>query len=274
MRTKTRLTITLSEPIVHQLDNMVNGSTIKNRSHAIETLLERSLSPTVLTAVILAGGTPEGKTNPALTKIGDSPLLTHLLNQLKKQHINRVIICLGKNDQALIKTFGNGANFGLKIDYSLEEKPLGTGGAVKQVRSLLEEAPFLVIHGDVLTTLNLADLIKFHFEERALATIAVKPRLSEPKYGRVFIQGNKISRFLDTGTQTGISIINTGLYIFDPNIFSYFPDRESFNLEKEVFPVLAKQGQLTASIFQGLWYDVSTPASLKEAQKRWKEITS
>lgn len=273
MRTKTRLTITLSEELVSQLDTLVDGATVKNRSHAIETLLKDSLSPTVHTAIILAGG-PAEKNNPALITIDGVALLSHTLNLLKKHRVSRVIFSMDKNNQRLSKLFRDGQNLGLKIEYSREEKPLGTGGAVKKVQPLLGNAPFLVIHGDVLTTMNLSDLFAFHFREKSLATIAVKPRMSEPKYGQVFIQGNKIARFLEQGAKDGISIINTGVYVFDPKIFDLFPNRSSFTLEKDVFPLLAEKQQLSASFFQGLWYDVSTPASYQEATKRWQEISA
>jgi NDP-sugar pyrophosphorylase family protein len=273
MRTKTRLTITLSEDLVSQLDALVDGSSVKNRSNAIETILKDSLSPTVRTAIILAGGASE-KDDPALLKIGGDTLLAYTLSLLKKHHIQRVIIALNKNRRLLMKTFGDGSRFDLKIEYNLEDKPLGTGGAVKKALPMLGNAPFLVIHSDVLTTINLTELFAFHFGEKSLATIAVKPRMSEPKYGQVFIQGNKIARFLEQGAKDGISIINTGVYVFDPKIFAVFPARARFTLEKDIFPILAEKQQLSASFFQGIWYDVTTPASYQEAAKRWREISA
>jgi NDP-sugar pyrophosphorylase family protein len=272
MRTKTRLTITLAKELVQQLDTLINNKNIKNRSHAIETLLQQALSPKIRTAVILAGGKKNDRPHPALKKIGGSLLLSHTLNMLKKHHVNYVIICLGKNDRAIQKKIGEGENFGLKIDYSFEDKPLGTGGAVKQARELIADKPFLVIHGDTLTTLDLSQLIKFHFNENSLATIAVKPRMGEAKYGQVFIQGNKIVKFLEKSTDSGISIINTGIYVFDPQIFDSLPNKQVFTLEKDVFPKLAEKEQLSASIFQGIWYDISTKQSYQAAQQRWKEI--
>ena len=272
MRTKTRLTITLSEEILSSVDALVNGVTIRNRSHAIETLIKQSLSPSIQTAIILAGGEQNNQTNSALTKINNSYLLTHTIASLKKHRINRVIICLNQNETEIMRIFGNGENHGLKIEYQIEDTPLGTGGAVKKAEQLLHGLPFLVIHGDVLTNLNLSELCTFHFSEKSLATIAVKPRLGEKKYGQVFIQGNKIARFLTTSENAGISIINTGIYVFDTKIFDYFPQKNIFNLEKEVFPILAKHQQLSASIFQGPWFEVTNEQNLKEARARWSEL--
>lgn len=272
MRTKTRLTITLSQNILDSVDAMINGINIRNRSHAIETLVKKSLSPTVQTAIILAGGHHDQEPQPALTKIGKGYLLTHIIDNLKNNHINNIIICISKTDTEIMRIFGKGDNYGVKIEYLVEEYPLGTGGAVKKAKELIKNSPFVVVHGDTLANIDLASLFNFHFAEKSLATIAVKPRLGEPKYGQVFIQGNKITKFLATSDNTGISIINTGFYVFDPKIFELFPAKEVFTLEKDVFPNLAEHKQLTASIFQGLWFDITDKDSLKLAKEKWPEI--
>jgi NDP-sugar pyrophosphorylase family protein len=210
----------------------------------------------------------------ALQKIGTNYLLTHTLNMLKKHHLKQVIICLAPGNNKIKQLFGNGENLGLKISYQSEEKPLGTGGAVKNVKELLGNQTFLVIHGDILTTLDLGNLFEFHFNENSLATMAVKPRMGEPKYGQVFLQGNKIIKFLDTSTDSGISIINTGVYVFDPKIFDVFPTKARFTLEKDVFPYLAEKKQLSASFFQGIWYDISEDHDYQEAKRHWQKIVS
>lgn len=272
MRTKTRLTITLSENILEAIDTTINGINIRNRSHAIETLVKKSLSPTVQTAIILAGGNNHHDNHPALTKIGKGYLLTHIINNLKNNQISNIIICIHKTDTEIMRIFGKGENYGVKIEYLVEEYPLGTGGAVKKAKELIKNSPFLVVHGDTLSNIDLSSLFSFHFAEKSLATIAVKPRLGEPKYGQVFIQGNKITKFLTTSDNTGISIINTGFYVFDPKIFEFFPVKEVFTLEKDVFPKLAQHNQLTASIFQGLWFDITDKDNLKLAKEKWSEI--
>ncbi|MFH2118164.1 MAG: sugar phosphate nucleotidyltransferase [Candidatus Paceibacterota bacterium] len=271
MRTKTRLTITLSQELVEKIDSLIDGQAVKNRSHAIETVVQESLAPSVKTAVILLGGKHGGAA--ALQKIDGNYLLTHTLNILKKHHLTRVIICLNKSNHKIKQLFGNGEQLGLQIDYSYEEKPLGTGGAVKNIKKILNEKPFLVVHGDILTTLDFSNLFEFHFNEGSLATMAVKPRMGEPKYGQVFLQGNKIIKFLDTSNDSGISIINTGVYVFDAKIFDLFPTKNYFTLEKDVFPYLAEKKQLSASFFQGIWYDISEEKDYQEAKDRWQTIT-
>lgn len=270
MRNKSRLTITLSKDILDRVDGLVDHKSIRNRSHAIEHLLSQSLTPTVKSAVILTGG-KHALQQPLLKTIGRGTLCTVIVNHLKKFGIKHLVICPGRSADYLQAKYQTGQTLGVTIDYSLEPRPLGTAGAIKQAQQYLDNNPFLVIHGDILTTLNLQDFIDFHFHENTLATIAVKPRLGEKKYGQVFMQGNKISRFLDTSNDRGISIINTGLYVLKPQMLDNIQPNTTTTLETDIFPKLAESGELSAFIFQGLWYNISTQAQYQEAVKRWRQ---
>ena len=82
--------------------------------------------------------------------------------------------------------------------------------------------------------------------------------MGEKKYGQAFIQGNKIIKFLQTGTTEGISIVNTGLYVLQPQVLERIPAGKQASLESDVFPELAEARELSAFIFQGLWEEVSS----------------
>lgn len=269
MRKRTRLTITLPNELIKRVDTLVDGSVIRNRSHAVEKILSEGLSPAVSQAVILAGG-KSAKRRSLLSFINGQHLLQIILSQLKTHGILECIICTEHDIIAeLQQRFGDGRELGCQITYIPELEPLGTAGALRNCAHLLNQAPFLVLHGDVLTSINLTEFIQFHLNEQKKATIGVKPRLGERSYGQVFLQGNSIIKFLEKGTDRGISIVNTGLYVLDPKVLELIPNRKPVFLESDVFPVLAKQGQLSAFIFQGLWYDITTPSQLEEAARRW-----
>lgn len=257
MRTKSRLTITLPEEVVAQVDSIIDGKKIRNRSHAIETLILSSLTPKITTAVILAGGKCETTPPPPLKKIAGRYLLAHQLEHLKKFGISNVLICAGESQSQINQIFGDGSQLGISINYVTEKKPMGTAGAIKLAIEQLGGNSFLVMHGDVMTDLNLRDFIDFHLLEDSLVTIGVKPRMGEKKYGQAFLHGNKIIRFLETGTNQGISIVNTGIYVFKNEVLNRIPNNKKVKLESVVFPTLAIEGQLSAFIFQGLWSDVS-----------------
>ena len=269
MRQRTRLTITLPSETITRIDYLIDGVNVRNRSHAVERLINQALDPVVNTAVILAGGKSNRQKAP-LKPIGDKYLLSIMLEQLKRHGITQLHICASPDLVTELRArFGNGQVFGVNISFHLEPEPLGTAGALKAIAKHLSAAPFLVLHGDVLTNINLGEFIEFHQREAGMATIAVKPRMSERAFGRVFLQGNQIKQFLSTGDNQGISIVNTGLYVLEPKILNLIKPRKKVYLETEIFPLLAKKGQLNAFIFQGIWYDVSSPASQAEAVSAW-----
>ncbi len=269
MKTKSRLTITLSQDLLVKVDALIDGHTIRNRSHAIESLVKQGLSTQVNTAVILAGGKHKNGEIPGLKKINNRPLLALTLEHLKKYGVTRIVMCAGINEKAIKDEFGSGSTYGVQIIYSQEKGSLGTAGALKNAAKHLSEEPFLVINDTTLTNLNLDDLFEFHLQEDTIATICVKPRMSEPKYGQAFLHGNKIVQFLDSSDDGGISIVNVGLYILKPEILELIPNSKHLNLETDIFPQLARDKELSAFVFQGSWFDASIKDSFEAAIKEF-----
>jgi NDP-sugar pyrophosphorylase family protein len=129
----------------------------------------------------------------------------------------------------------------------------------------------LVIHGDILTDIDLAGFIRFHKQEGRMATIAVKPREAERRYGKVMLEGNRITQFLDSEQSEGISIVNTGVYLLQPETLRLIREGEPAYFERDLFPRLADIDELSAFIFQGVWFDISQERSYSLAKKRWKK---
>lgn len=271
MKTKSRLTITLSQDLLTKVDALIDGHTVRNRSHAIEGLVKQSLSAHVSTAVILAGGIHSQVGIPALKKINNRPLLSITLEHLKAFGVSHIIMCAGINEAAIKAEFGTGSKLGIHIKYSQEKKQLGTAGALKNAAKYLDDEPFLVINDTTLTNLNLDDLFDFQRQEDTTATICVKPRMSEPKYGQAFLHGNKIVKFMDSSETGGISIVNMGLYVLKPEILNLIPKDTYLNLETDVFPRLALDKELSAFVFQGPWFDASLDGSFNEAVKEFSQ---
>lgn len=271
MKRKDRLTITLSKDILKSVDSLIDGKRIRNRSHAIEDLVSKSLKPTARKAIILAGGPRKGRVFAPLARINNKLLIEIVLNHLYQNEVQDVFICAGEGNQKIKGVLGDKRISDLKINYCKEEKPLGTAGVLKRLENQVGDESFLVMHGDVLTEINLLKFLKFHEDEGAIASIAVKPRLAERKFGKVNLQGNKITEFMGSGGDRGISIVNTGIYAFSSRIFELLPKNKPEMLEESVFPRLAKMGELSAFLFQGMWFDVSREADLVEARKRWKK---
>jgi NDP-sugar pyrophosphorylase family protein len=269
MRSKARITITLPPQLLGQIDGIIDGETIRNRSHAIEHLVRRSLEPQVTTAAILAGGRVGRETFPALLSINGTTLINITLAHLATHGIETIYILAGDSQEQLRQLLGNGGSFGVSLRYIREDRPRGTLGAVKLIEEEIGSAPLLVMHGDVLTDIDLTEFFRFHKREGTLATVAVKPRQAERKYGKVMMQGNRITEFLDTSQSEGISIINTGVYLLQPEALRLVTADALAHFEVDLFPRLAELGELSAFLFQGIWFDISEGESYRLARERW-----
>src|SRR3989344_94888 len=263
---KTRLTITLEEGILKRVDGAIDGAKIRNRSHAIEFLLTTCLMPKTTKVLILAGG--EGvrfrpltyELPKALLPIEGKPLLEHTLLSLRDQGLREIYISLGHLGGKIKDYFGDGGRHGLNIHYlSQEKRKPGTSQPVLEAREFFQDDPFLVIYGDVLTKLNLLDLLDFHNSCRGIATMALASVEKPSMWGVATIQGNRIVDFLEKPhIKTKSHLINAGIYVLNPEVFKYI-SKDSSRLEKDLFPRLASEGKLCAYPFESEWHDVSTP---------------
>lgn len=274
---KQRLTITLDEEILKRVDAAIDGSKIRNRSHAIEYLLTTCLVPKATKVLVLAGG--EGvKFRPltfelpkSLIPIQGKPLLEHTLIALRDQGLAEVYISIGHLGHKIKEYFGNGHRFGLSIHYleQARKKP-GTAQPLLEAKDDFSDDPFLVIYGDVLTKLNFRDLLDFHNANRCLATMALASVEKTSMWGVSAIQGNRIVNFVEKPkVQTKSHLINAGIYVLSPEVFKYI-SKDSVRLEKDFFPRLATEGKLCAYPFESEWYDVSTPEVYEEVLQRWR----
>lgn len=276
---RSRLTITLKKSILEKVDELIDGTNIRNRSHAIETLISQSLSPQINTCLILAGGRgvnmrpftfemPKG-----LFPVGGKPILEHLVNLLSRFNIRNLIFSIGILGEKIEEYFGNGQKFGVSITYVREEKEVGTGGALILAKKYLRDKSFLVIHGDILIDINLNDLIFFHKDSGCISTIAVTSVVDPSQYGEITLNGSKITNFIEKpqkGKQKS-QLISSGLYVVNQEIFSYLPKSGSAQLEN-IFPKLAVEKVLAGYPFEGEFIDIGTPQSYEEAIRKWSSL--
>ena len=270
------MTITLKKSVLAGVDRFIDGTKIRNRSHAIEYLITQSLTPKVSQAVILAGGRglnmrpytfemPKG-----LFPVGGKPILEYIVELLSKYDIRNIIMSVGYLGEKIKDHFGDGKKFGVKITYISETQPQGTGGALNLARSIITGNTFLVIHGDILVDINLTDLISFHNEGNVLSTIALTSVVDPSKFGEVALHGAKVTRFIEKplkGSQTS-QLISCGIYVFNKEIFAYLP-KKGISLLEDIFPTLAREQKLGGFLFEGRWVDIGTPTSYENAIKKW-----
>lgn len=278
---RERLTITISKRLIQLLDETIDGARIRNRSHAIEYLLSRTLVPRVSRAVILAGG--QGlKMRPftyempkCLIPIKGRPLLEHTIELLLRYEIRDIVLVIGHLGEKIRDHFGNGSRFGVKITYADQGEGFkGTGGALKVAKPLAGPKPFLLVYGDVLADMNLNDLIEFHKNHGKIMTMALTSVEDSSIWGVVQLHGTQIRDFTEKPkpSQRLSRLINAGIYVIEPRIFEFFPTKKTFRLEEEVFPKLAQQDELYGYPFEGQWFDIGTPEIYARVLKEWKGI--
>ncbi|MDA8026070.1 MAG: sugar phosphate nucleotidyltransferase [Actinomycetota bacterium] len=218
-------------------------------------------------AVIMAGGEgtrlrPLTATAPKpMLPIANRPMLLHIIELLKKHGIDEVVITVAFMANAIRTYFGDGSEFGIRISYANEDSPLGTAGSVGNCREQLDST-FLVISGDVLTDIDISALVKFHVDNEAMATIGLKSMENPLEFGIVTTnEDGTVGRFLEKPTwgQVFSDTINTGIYVLEPDIFSYIPVGKVLDFSQEVFPkILEDDKSIHAMICEGYWEDVGT----------------
>ncbi len=241
-------------------------------------------------ALILAGGfgtrlRPLSCTRPKLLfPIANKPLLDITLERLAKNGVNEAILAVNFMADALEQAFGN-SKHGIKLYYSRDAPPkpkttctsqrsLGTGGPVKQAEELLERRdPFFVLNGDILSDANYSEIMEEHKNNNGIATIALRKVEDPSRYGVARLaKKNRITRFVEKPSKNAPSnLANAGIYVLEPDVFNYIPRGKRCSIEREVFPKLAKEGELFGHEIKGLWIDVGKPRDYIKANRLWVE---
>jgi len=277
-KNRQRLTITLRQEILDLLDKNIDGSRIRNRSHAIEYILSKHFSRPIDTAIILAGGKgikmrpATYETPKAMLTINNRPFLEYTIDNFRRHGIRKFIISIGYLGKKIKNHFGDGSKFGVKITYIEQGKhENGTSEPIRQAQKILSKKPFFLYYGDVLANIDITDMIDFHVANDAVVTMALTSIKEPHNWGVVRLQGSKVYSFLEKpSNRKDLShLINSGIYICDPQIFKYI-NTESKRLEKDVFPKLVNDKELNGYLFAGQWFDAGNPEIFKYATKKWE----
>jgi len=271
---KERITITLSTDILKKVDALIDNKNIRNRSHAIEDLLIKSLGiGEIKSAFILAGGNLVnfgGKKIPkALIEIHNKPVLEHQINMLKRNHVKDLIISIDDKNKVVEDIFRDGSKFGVNIQYVFEDSPLGTAGPLKLIKNLIDDT-FVMINVDTLVNPDIKKIYEFHKNQNTLATILLTTVDNPSQYGVVRMDGNQILEFAEKPKKAPTKLINCGFHIFEPEVIDFVPEGK-FMIE-DLFKKLVEKNQLSGFPFDGTVIDVGTVDGYKKAVKEWKDI--
>jgi mannose-1-phosphate guanylyltransferase/phosphomannomutase len=184
--------------------------------------------------------------------LGGKPILQYVIENLRRSGLKDLIITAGYKAEQITSYFGDGSRFGVNIEYSLEKEKMNTAGSIMHFKGKVKET-FVVVMGDHLTNIDMADMVRHHKKSGAMATIALYPSKMPLEYGVAKVEGGRVVGFTEKPLLE--HLYNTAIYVFEPEIFDYIKGKEDFS--KDVFPrLLADKKKLEAYVFDGVWFDI------------------
>lgn len=242
---KTKISITINEKTLKDIDSIIDNIYIRNRSQAIELLVNNALGENKV-AVILSGGPEENlkineKEYRITAKIGNTTLIELMLLALKEAGFKKVFfIARQKIINATFSIVQNGSKYGVSLEYIEEKESFGTGDSLMLVRGKIT-TNFLVVYGDIFfKELNLEELWNEHLKRKGMATLLLTTTPEPTKKGVVKIEGSKILEFIQKPDRSDVYLGFSSVFIAQPEILEYL----GHSLENDVFPVLSKKGLL------------------------------
>jgi mannose-1-phosphate guanylyltransferase len=228
-------------------------------------------------ALLLAGGLgtrlrplTDDLPKPMVPILG-KPLLERIILNLKKSGVDEVVISTHYKSDYIENYFKDRSKeLGVKINYVIEETPLGTGGAIKNAESFFDDT-FLILNSDIVSDIDYADLIKYHKRRRAQVTIASIEVRDTSQYGVIeFDNKGFITAFKEKPKpgESNSKYINAGVYVFEPEVLKEIPANTQVSVERETYPLLLSKGYKMAIYkFTGYWMDIGTIDKYKKVHE-------
>ncbi|MGV3617764.1 MAG: sugar phosphate nucleotidyltransferase [Fimbriimonas sp.] len=228
-------------------------------------------------AVVMAGGEgsrlrPVTANRPKpMVPVCNQPIMEHIVTLLRQHGVKDVVATLYYLAEEIQGYFGDGSDFGVDMQYSIETTPLGTAGSVKKAEALLKDDTFLIVSGDALTDCDLTKALEFHRQKGSLATLILYRVQSPLEFGVVITDDDgRIVRFLEKPSWSEVfsDTVNTGMYILEPEIFRFMEENRSYDWSSDIFPRLLAEGlPMYGYVMEEYWTDVGSLGQYREAQE-------
>jgi NDP-sugar pyrophosphorylase family protein len=246
---KTKISITINEKTLQDIDSIIDNIYIRNRSQAIEHLAKNSLGENK-TAVILLGG-DEGhlkvseKDYRPTVKIKNTVVVELAVKKLRENNFKTIFVVARQNLLTkLFEILKDGTDYGIKISYIEEKSSGGTADSLKLLKGKIS-SNFLVVYGDVIfSKINIDKLWDDHIRQNAIATIMLTTSSKPSEKGTVKVEGNKVLSFTQKPKKSDIYLVFSPIFVADPQILEYTGSSLEFN----IFPELAEKGLLNGHL--------------------------
>ena len=246
---KTKISITINEKTLKDIDSIIDNIYIRNRSQAIEHLAKSALGENK-NAVILLGGNEENlkiSSNEyrATAKIRNNTIIGLAIKKLRENNFKTIYIVARHNLLTrLFDMLKDGSDFGAKVIYIEEKSSNGTGDSLRALKGKIN-TNFLVAYGDLIfTKINIDELWNDHIKQNAVATIMLTTSSKPSEKGTVRVEGNKVLTFTQKPKKSDIYLVFSPIFVTEPQIFEY----SGTSLESEIFPELAEKGLLNGHL--------------------------
>ena len=227
-------------------------------------------------AIILAGGLGtrlKGVVDDVpkvMAPVNGKPFLEYLLDYLENNVIEHVVLSVGYKYEVIQEHFKDKYK-SIKIDYAIEDKPLGTGGGIQKAFEFINGTKSLVLNGDTMFQVNLSRINEFHFSQSARFTIVLRQVEDVTRYGSVETNyNNRIIHFNEKGEQFGPGKINGGVYLINKSFFTAKNFPEKFSLEKDVFEKLYLTQPFHGIVCKQYFIDIGIPEDYQKANNDFK----
>ncbi len=229
--------------------------------------------------VILCGGfgtrlrSTIGQAQKTMASVGEEPFLNKVLGYLKLQGFRRIILAVGFQAQE-VETYYRNNDLGLTIEFSREESPLGTGGAIKNAQAFVLSEQFFAMNGDCFCALDYQEFLKFHLARKNIATLSVSKIADSRDYGTIVL-GPKdlIKGFEEKKDVVGGGFVNIGAYCFSKEIFNMMPQGK-FSIERDFFPLLPEKlkERFSGFVVDNEFLDIGTPDRYSNAEEIIRKV--
>lgn len=226
-------------------------------------------------AIILAGGLgsrlkPFTDVIPKpLLPLGEKSVLEVQLDQLKKHNFDEVYLAVNYKADYIQSYMGDGSKYGIKLSYSVENKPLGTCGPITLLKNNLSE-PFLLMNGDILSKADLSAIYTFACSyPKSPLTIVTKIITTPFRFGNIASQGDYV-----TGIEEKPDLkfeVLSGIYILKPSVFEFIPDNSFYGIDNLIINLLDRNIPVTKYLLQEYWLDIGVVEDYQKAREIYKE---
>lgn len=219
--------------------------------------------------LIMAGGKgtrlrPHTENCPKpMLEVGGKPMLEHIIERAISDGFRKFVISLHYLGHIIENHFGDGAKYGVQIDYLREEFPLGTAGCLSLLPKI-PEIPFIVTNGDVLTDIHYNEFLDFHTRYEASATMAVRQHEIQNQFGVVRTKGIEIEGFEEKPVYR--SHVNAGIYVLNPNVLQYLESQQHCDMPTLFERIKNANGRTIVYPMHEPWLDVGRPEDLATAR--------